>query len=153
MADRLHGLILPPEAQPRDEVAPGYRLKEHDPSDKTLLETFLSQCTPEEIDEADIDLDDPDDAIVLVMKGEDPVVYSGYRILKKNLGDMGILVLKEHRRKGLAVAALTRAVAICREREFIPLYRHWESNSNSAAVAARLGFHRAYAVEVYEPES
>ena len=153
LEDRLHGLLLPENAKPRGETASGYHLKEHDPSDHPLLKSFLSRCTPEEIDDADIDLDDPDDAIVLVMCKDQPVVYSGYRILRKNLGDMGILVLADHRRKGLAVAALTRSIAICRERGYIPLYRHWESNPKSAAVAARLGFQRTYTVNVYAPVS
>lgn len=150
--ERFHCLLLPPEAHPRWEPASGYQLKEHDPADHPLLESFLERCTPEEIDDADIDLDDPDDAIVLGMKGDEPIAYSGYRILEKHLGDLGILVLPGHRRKGLALATLSRSIEICRKRNYIPLYRHWDGNRNSAAVAARLGFRRTYCVEVYDLE-
>lgn len=143
------GRILDKEMIPDFKLPEEYRLKRHDPADHPLLKAFLEQCSPEDIDDALIDLEDPDDAIVLVMQGETPVAYAGYRIWQKNMGDVGILVLPEHRRKGVGVAAVAETTRVCRERGYVPLYRHCTTNLGSGSIAQAIGYRTVWTVNAY----
>lgn len=118
----------------------GYKICSMDPSNHPPLQNFLDSCTAEDIDEALIDLDDPDDEIRMVFYGDVPVAYAGYRLIGNGLGDVGILTLPEHRQKGLGTAAVAEATRACIENGFLPYYRTSRDNKGSQAIAEGLGY-------------
>ena len=118
----------------------GYVIREADPKNHTPLQVFLDGCTDEEIDDALIDLEDPDEEIRLVFHREKPIGYAGYRLWGENMGDIGILIQKEHRKKGLGIAAVAVATEACLNNKRLPFYRTSNDNKGSEAIAKNLGF-------------
>lgn len=118
----------------------GYELRAMEPSFHSPLQKFLDACTPEDIENALIELDDPDDEIRMVFYGDQGVVYAAYRLWENGLGDVGILTLPEHRRKGLGIAAVAEATRACLENGYLPFYRTNRENRGSQAIAEGLGY-------------
>lgn len=118
----------------------GYEIRTMEPSFHPPLQKFLDACTPEDIDDALIELDDPDDEIRMVFYGDQGVVYAGYRLWENGLGDVGILTLPEHRKKGLGIAAVAEATRACIENGYLPFYRTNRENRGSQAIAEGLGY-------------
>lgn len=126
----------------------GYSLKKVDPADHKTLQVFLDSCSEEDIDDALIDLEDPDEEIRLVYFNEVPIGYAGYRPWGDDLGDVGILIQPEHRMKGLGLAAVAAATEACISRGRTPFYRSTEDNKGSQKIAENLGY--TYLWRTYE---
>jgi len=118
----------------------GYELRKVDPSDHPTLQKFLDSCTEEDIDDALIDLEDPDEEIRLVYFRDKPVGYAGYRRWGKEMGDVGILIHKDHRKKGLGRAAVAAATEACINNDVLPFYRTSSENVGSKTIASSLGY-------------
>lgn len=121
-------------------LAEGYRLVNTSPQDHPLLKRFLEPCSEEDIDEAEIDLDDPDEVIELVYQKEKPIGYAGYRTWESGLGDMGILIYPEHRKKGLGRTAVAKVTEDCIRNGRLPLYRASCKNIGSNMIARSIGY-------------
>ncbi|MBF9017696.1 MULTISPECIES: GNAT family N-acetyltransferase [unclassified Oceanispirochaeta] len=118
----------------------GYDIRAMESSFHPPLQKFLDACTPEDIEDALIELDDPDDEIRMVFFGDMPVAYAGYRLWDNGLGDVGILTLPGHRKMGLGIAAVAEATKACLENGYIPFYRTSRENRGSQAIAEGLGY-------------
>lgn len=118
----------------------GYEIRNADPSFHPPLQEFLEGCTEEDIEDALIELDDPDEEIRLVYNMGKPVGYAGYRRWGVNMGDVGILIQKEHRRKGLGLAAVAAATRACLHNKCLPFYRTSSENTGSESIARKLGY-------------
>jgi len=126
----------------------GYEIVPADPADHKLLQQFLDGCTDEDIEDALIDLDDPDEEIRLVFHKGKPVGYGAYRRWGKMMGDVGILIQKEHRMKGLGKAAVAAATEACLNNDCLPFYRTSRENTGSQSIARNLGYN--YEWETFE---
>ena len=129
----------------KDAIAPGplpdgYEIRKADPSVHKPLQEFLDSCNEEDIEDALIDLDDPDEEIRLVFSGEKPIGYAGYRRWGKEMGDVGILIHHEHRKKGLGRAAVAAATEACIKNKVLPFYRTCSENIGSETIARSLGY-------------
>ena len=122
------------------ELAKGYHILEADPSVHEPLQEFLDGCTEDDIDDALIELDDPDEEIRLVYHQSKPIGYAGYRRWGINMGDVGILIQDEHRKKGLGKAAVAEATKACINNKCLPFYRTSSDNKGSQRIARSLGY-------------
>jgi len=138
------------DSYPDFNFAEGYEVKKMDPSDHPPLQIFLDSCTEEDIEDALIILDDPDEEIHMVYKDGIPVVYAGYRLWENNLGDTGILVHQEHRKKGLGAAAVASVTRACIENGHFPFYRTSRENLGSSSIALKVGYKLIWETMVYK---
>ncbi len=144
--------IYPGDRVPACRLSDGYDIRTADPSDYPPLQAFLDTCTEEDIEEALIDLEDPDKEVYLVYYNDKAVGYAGYRLLDSGLGDVGILVHPDHRRLGLGSAGVAAATKACLKNGDLPLYRTSRDNRGSAAIAVRLGYKLQWETLLYNCE-
>ncbi|MBB6478955.1 GNAT family N-acetyltransferase [Spirochaeta isovalerica] len=135
------------------QVADGYEIIPADPADHSLLQQFLNGCTEDDIDDALIDLDDPDEEIRLVMYKGKPIGYGGYRRWGKEMGDVGILIQPDHRKKGLGRAAVAAATEACLKNDCLPFYRTSSDNTGSETIARSLGYQFEWMTTEYHLEN
>ncbi len=121
-------------------IPPDYEIRNIDPSDHPSIQAFLVTCSDEDIEDALIDVEDPDEEIRMVFRGETPVGYAGYRLWESGLGDVGILIHPDHRKRGLGVAAVADTTAACIANGHLPFYRTSRDNKGSSAIAEGLGY-------------
>lgn len=138
------------ENLPESCLSSEFSLKNVHPDDHASIQAFIDICSEEDIDDAEIYLDDPDEEIRMVYTGETPVAYGAYRRWGKNLGDVGILVHEDFRRKGLGAAAVIAATKAALERSVIPLYRTCCTNHGSKAIAEKTGFNLTWTTRIYK---
>lgn len=127
----------------------GYSIKDVDPEDHKTIQQFIDLNTKDDIDDAEIYLDDPDEKIKLVFFKDKPVVYAGYRRYQTYTGDVGILVHPDHRKRGLAVYAVNEITKLAIKNGVLPMYRTWDANKGSMAVAKRCGYDNFWNIDVY----
>jgi GNAT superfamily N-acetyltransferase len=138
--DSFPHFIYPGETIPVYPLPDGYGIRTVDPANHPPLQAFLDTCTADDIEEALIDLKDPDEEIRLVYHGNKAIGYAGYRRWGKCMGDVGILIHSDHRKRGLGVAAVAAVTAACLENGHLPFYRTSSDNRGSASIAENLGY-------------
>jgi GNAT superfamily N-acetyltransferase len=148
----FYNLLLGSEKIPEFALPEGYSLKAVDPSDHQTIEMLTKECSKEDIDDAEVYLDDPDKIIRMVFYKEKPVAYAGYRIWDSGFGDVGILVHKDHRKRGLGVAAVQAVTKSCIEEGDIPIYRVDDSNKGSKSIALKCGYEVQWETHIFEWE-
>ncbi len=105
-----------------------------------LMDAFLSECSEEDIDEADIDLDEPDPVIFCGFRGDTIVAYVSHRYFSNGIADIGILVHPHYRRRGYGLAMVHHDTLWCLENDKVPLYCVRRDNIGSMALVGQLGF-------------
>lgn len=146
--------FLPDETVVDASVPDGYTVRWLDPKDAddiALLEGFIDESDPDDIDEAEIERDAPDPAIcVLVADDGSIAAYASGRPFwaAAEVDDIGVLVAPAHRRRGLATAVV--ATFVDRRRDILTqLYRHNDDNEGSQGVARAVGFAEAHPLVAY----
>jgi len=109
-------------------------------SENAILANFYDQCSAEDLDQADLSIDKPDPVIFTLFDGEQMTAYASHRYLKNTFGDIGVLVHKDYRQRGLGKAVVTELCQYCFDRDFIPKYRAVDFNTGSLGIANALGF-------------
>lgn len=102
------------------------------------LEEMARVCTPEEMSWV-ASLPHADRALGVTQQGE-VVGVAGYRIWDDRIAHLAILVPPEHRRKGIARAAVAAIAAVAEDAGLIPQYRSLVSNRASLGVGQAVGF-------------
>ena len=115
-----------------------------DPMDVERLRVMLAGCSEDDIDEAEIDLDELD-PIIRCSETEPGGVLTAYASARpsENLAgrwDIGTLTHPAHRRRGLGLRALQRLTWDLVAGGHEPVYRHNADNLASAALAERGGY-------------
>ncbi|MBN4047643.1 GNAT family N-acetyltransferase, partial [Acidimicrobiaceae bacterium AH-315-P05] len=123
-----------------------------------LIEDFITRADESDIDDAEIDVDDPDDVarIATLANHDDSIgeslAYAGARPWNAEVGysigvldsiefrDLGILVLPEVRRRGVGAALVSDLCRDIFERGHYPLYRRNDNNLGSVGIAVQTGF-------------
>lgn len=118
-----------------------------------LLDRFIAGSSPDDLDEVELDPDQPDPAICVLVDPEGDIgAYASGRPFwaAPIVDDIGVLVSPTHRGLGLG-AAVVRAFVTRRRHDLPQLYRHGMSNTASAGVARSVGFvetHRVVAIDL-----
>ncbi|MFK8025598.1 MAG: GNAT family N-acetyltransferase [Ilumatobacter sp.] len=137
----VEGVIAPEPAQDGVEAR---ILAVDDAQHMATLAAFVAGCSDDDVEEADIDLDEPDPLIVGLFDGESMVAYGSGRPYDDipAFDDIGVLTSADHRRRGLGGRVVAEFVR--RRLESDPtrrmLYRCNVDNAGSNAVAQALGF-------------
>ena len=134
--DRPPGPALPPGSTLRS-------IDRDDPSDVADLGDFLRSIDPDDVDAAEVDIDDIDPAAVLAL---DPsgaaAAFASWRPWEDDdrFCDIGIVTGPHHRREGWGRAAVSAVIEMAFERGYTPMYRHNDDNLPSHRLAVSLGF-------------
>lgn len=122
------------------EINEDYELREIKSGNHSALQEIIDFSDPEDVDLAEIYINKPAEEIRMLYHNDTPVGYVGYRHWSKNLGDIGILISKEYRKKGLGLSAVAAITKVCMDNSIIPFYRTSDENKESRAIAIKLGF-------------
>ena len=128
-----------------------FALKRLDPKDdKELLSKLFNACTPEELDDADIILDDPDPVIMgLIYKGE-LAAYASHRYWgDEEIAEIGVLIHPNYRGQGLGKAIVSSLCAWCIKNNVVPMYRVFDDNLISKKIPKKLGFGELITIYTY----
>ena len=132
----------------------GRWLERDRPDDVTVLARFVDDVPDDDLDEAELSLDQLDPAIhVLVDDASGEVAaYASGRPWEygPDFDDIGVVVHPAFRRRGLG-ARVVHDYAVARLPDVPQLYRHDADNAGSSRLSASLGFaevHRLVAVEL-----
>jgi len=115
-------------------------IKQITEEDYPAMNKFLEQCTEEELDDADIQVEEPDPVIFCGFQNEQVVAYASHRLFAENIADIGVLIHSEHRKCGYGSALIMNDTQWCLENDVIPMYRVLGSNKGSMALVKKLGF-------------
>ena len=137
---------------PNVEQAEGYRLVTLDrdiAADRKVLAAFVAACPDDDLDEAELAMDDLDPAIVALVDDTGAIAsYSSVRPweIAPEFDDIAVITHPEHRRKRLGAVVVGELAArrLAEGREL--LYSCGIDNAGSNAVAERVGFDLVCAV-------
>ncbi len=128
------------------EPAEGYelrRVRSEDEGVRELVAELLERTDPDDADQADLDLEELDETIVLALAGDGTVAaYASSRPWDEveRFGDVGVLTAADHRRKGLGAAVVSEMCRWLLEDGIDPLYRRDHDNTGSVRLSLGLGF-------------
>jgi GNAT superfamily N-acetyltransferase len=114
---------------------------------KSILFSLFEACTEEDLDAADIYIDDPDPVIFGLFNGEKMVAYASHRYWGESIGDMGVLIHPEYRSQGLGKAVISALCEWCIQNEVVPMYRVFSDHNHSRRIPLALGFKDMVIVE------
>ena len=118
------------------------------PEDEKYVKEMVADCSPEEIDNADIYIDELDPVNFGVFSNEHKLIaYSSYRIFGANICDLGVLIHPDYRGQCLAKVVVAELCKYCIRNSVIPMYRVFEENRHSVRVPESLGFRRLLSVQ------
>ena len=126
-------------------------LEADDAATVPAVRAFTERCDPSEVEDADLeDLDDYAEAAINVVvpdpaPADDPLHIVAYASASvwfwdPALADIGVLVHRDHRRRGLARVVVAHTTRRLLDEGRIPLYRHEAKNVGSQSTAASVGF-------------
>jgi RimJ/RimL family protein N-acetyltransferase len=132
----LLSYLFPPDFKPIP-VPPAFTIRRLEPSDAQTLSDLQAACGADEIEEAEVSVED-----------EIPFgCFLGHRLATVATGftltgfmDIGVITHPDFRRQGLGEAAVSTLSAWCMERDILPQYRCSQDNVASHKLALRLGF-------------
>lgn len=116
-------------------------------NDNPHLLNLYQACTEEDLDEAAINVDEPDPVIYGMFDGNQLVAYASHRYWEDVIADMGVLIHPGYRGRGLGKAVVSALCEWCIENEVIPMYRVFSYNAHSRRLAQALGFKELVVIE------
>ena len=107
-----------------------FALKHLDPeADEELLTKLFNACTPEELGDADIILNEPDPVIMGLTYNDELVTYASHRYWGDDeIADIGVLTKPNHRGRGLGKAIISGLCEWCIQHNVVPMYRVFDNN-------------------------
>lgn len=116
--------------------------------DNPTLLNFYEACSEEDIDEAEIYIDEPDPVIIGLFDGEEMVAYASHRYWDDVIADIGVLVHPEYRSQGLGKAVVSELCQWCIEHDVVPMYRVFRGHVHSWRIQHTLGFTELVKIEI-----
>ena len=113
------------------------------------LRAFYGECSAEDLDEAEIYVDEPDPVIFGLFENEQMVAYASHRYWDGVIADIGVLVHPGFRSRGLGKAVVSRICEWCIQNDVIPMYRVFDGNAHSSRIPAALGFKEKVIIETF----
>ncbi len=129
--------------KPMPEAAQLIELDRTNDADRTLISTLLDENDPDDVDEAEFDLDDLDPHILGLVDGDgrlNSMVSGRFWEEDEDFDDIGILTHERVRGQGWGAAAVSAFCVASFDRGRVPLYRCDWSRTASKALAMSLGF-------------
>lgn len=114
-----------------------------DPHALALLRAFVDDCDADDLDEAELDMDDLDDTIVVALDGTGAIAaLSSVRpwSIDPAFDDIAVITHPRHRRRGLGAATVAALSAQQREAGRLLFYSCGVDNVGSNRVAESVGF-------------
>lgn len=139
-------------AEPNTLAADGYRivaLQRDDPADRLLLAEFIDACSADDLDEAELAMDELDSAITVLVDDSGSIAsYASGRpwAMDDDFDDIGVITHPDHRGRRLGASV---DAAFCRRRQTkgrLLLYNCNVDNLGSNRVAETVGFELATTV-------
>ena len=109
-------------------------------NDNAYLLSLYDACTEEDLDEAEIYVDDPDPVIFGLFDDEHLAAYASHRYWDETIADIGVLVHPDYRSQGLGKAVVSALCEWCIENEVVPMYRVFDDHNHSLRIPQSLGF-------------
>lgn len=109
------------------------------------IQAFIATCEPDDVDEADIEMDNLDPVIRCTVIGQTDQTVTAFASARPfdvapAWWDIGVLTHGNHRRSGLGRACVEAVMGDIVAAGGRPLYRHDLENTGSDALATSLGF-------------
>ncbi len=139
----LHRVLSGAPAAIRDDRCRPVELSRDVPADRALLAAFMDECSADDLDEAELDLDELDPAIlVLVDENGSIASYASGRAwrLDADFDDVAVLTHPEHRGRRLGAVAVAEFARRRRAVGRMLFYNHDVENRGSKRVADLVGF-------------
>ncbi len=123
-----------------------------DSAAQDMVAELVSVSSEDDLDEAEIEMDDLDEVIDVVVDSEGRIAsYGSARLFDRaqGFGDIGSLTREEYRGMGLGVAVIATTCMRLIDEGIEPLYRCGDENAGSRALSAKLGFRAATRLIAY----
>jgi len=111
-----------------------------------LLKDFFSKFPEDELDDADIDLEEKDPIVFGGFMDGKLVAYSSHRYPTDDVADIGVLVDADYRGRGFGKHIVAHDVNWCIEHGIVSKYVVLEDNKKSIRLVESLGFERVLTV-------
>jgi GNAT superfamily N-acetyltransferase len=115
--------------------------------DNSILFDLYEASTEEDLDAADINVDDPDPVIFGLFDEDKMVAYASHRYWGESIADMGVLIHPAYRGQGLGKAVVSALCAWCIQNEVVPMYRVFSNHEHSRKIPLALGFKDMIVIE------
>ena len=128
----------------------GFTARQIDPQvGDDILRAFYGECSAEDLDEAEIYIDEPDPVIFGLFENDQMVAYASHRYWDSIIADIGVLVHPGIRSRGLGKAVVSRICEWCIQNDVIPMYRVFDGNTHSLRIPAALGFKEKVIIDTF----
>ena len=134
------------DIRPAERAETGCRLVRLDPTEpaaRRRLQAFIDDCDPDDLDEAELAMDDLDDTIIVALDDDDTVAaFSSVRpwSIDPEFDDIAVLTHPRHRRKGLGAAVVSALSSQQQAAGRLLFYSCDVDNIGSNRVAESVGF-------------
>ncbi len=129
----------------------GITSRQIDPhADDEILRAFYGDCTKEDLDEAEIYVDEPDPVIYGLFEKSHMMAYASHRYWDDIIADIGVLVHPDYRSKGLGKAVVSIICEWCIQNDVVPMYRVFNNNTHSLRIPASMGFKERVTIETFK---
>ena len=119
----------------------------HAENDNSILLGLYGACSEEELDAADINIEEPDPVIYGIFAGGQLVAYASHRYWDDVIADMGVLVHPGYRGRGFGKAVVSALCEWCIGNRIVSMYRVFQNHSHSLRLAHTLGFKELVVIE------
>ena len=119
-------------------------------ADDEILRAFYGDCTKEDLDEAEIYVDEPDPVIYGLFEKSHMMAYASHRYWDDIIADIGVLVHPDYRSKGLGKAVVSIICEWCIQNDVVPMYRVFNNNTHSLRIPASMGFKERVTIETFK---
>ena len=115
--------------------------------DNSHLLSLFSACTENDLDEADIIVNEPDPVIYGMFNGNQLVAYASHRYWDEIIADMGVLIHPSYRNRWLGKAVVSELCKWCIKNQIVPMYRVFSYHTHSKSIPLALGFKELVTIE------
>jgi len=116
--------------------------------DNMHLLSLYYACTEDDLDEAEIYIDEPDPVIYGIFDEGQLVAYASHRYWEKIIADIGVLTHPDYRSRGLGKAVVSELCEWCIQNGVVPMYRVYGDHTHSRRIPQALGFKETVIIEV-----
>ena len=120
--------------------------------DKAYMDSFFGVCSEEDLDKADIFLDNLDPVNFGIFHESQLVAYASSRYWENTIADIGVLIHPKYRGKGLGKAVVSKLCNWCIENQVVPMYRVFDYHIYSLRIPQSLGFEELVIIESIKVE-
>jgi RimJ/RimL family protein N-acetyltransferase len=122
----------------------------HAEEENDTLLALYEACSEEDLDDAEIYIDEPDPVIFGVFDGERMVSYASHRYWMDVIADIGVLTHPDYRHRGLGKGAVSALCDWCIHNDVVPMYRVDDAHFRSRKIPEALGFRHKIEIDMLQ---